>query len=149
MADKKVSELVEATSAALADVFLIVQGGLSKKISKTNLFKDLESLSVTGQVSQWKTHETLMNSGAVSVTSHTTFLNNGSVGSTLAFTLAAGTEGMTKVIACASNVGTITLTVTAGLGFTTVTFPTSGSALTLHYINGVWVIVGSNNVVIA
>lgn len=146
MADKKVSELVEATSAALVDVFLIVQGGLSKKISKTNLFKDLESLSVVGQVSQWKTHETLLNSGAVSVTSHTTFLNNGSVGSALAFTLAAGSEGMTKVIACAGNVGTISLDVTAGLGFTTVTFNDTGSSLALHFVNGVWVIVGSNNV---
>lgn len=149
MADNKVSQLVEATSAAVADVFLIIQNGVSKRITKANLFKSLESLDVVGQVLDKKTFETLTNNGVVSTSLHTTFLNNSGVASTLAMTLAAGVEGMTKVISCVGNVGTITVTVTNGLGFTTITLPAAVSAVTLHYVNAKWVVTGSNNVTIA
>ena len=149
MADNRVSQLNEATSAGTADVFLIVQGGASKRITKANIFKSLESLDVVGQVLDKKTFESLSNSGAISTTLHTTFLSNNAAMSTLAMTLAAGVSGMTKVISCSANLGTITLTVTNGSGFSTITFSAAVSAVTLHYVNAHWVVIGSNNVVIA
>jgi len=144
MADKKVSELAEATSAAQADVFLLVQGGVSKKISKLNLFSTLD---VAGKCLSRKTHETLVASGVVSTTVHTTFINVGA--GIYDMSLAAGEEGMIKTVACSGNAGTITLTVPAGLGFTTVGVTGVGSTITMHFVNGAWTIIGSHNVVIS
>ena len=148
MADKKVSELLEATSAGVADVFLIVTGGLSKRITKTNLFKLMESLDVVGLTTIWKTHETLSNSGAVSTSVHTTFLNNGNTG-VVTFSLGAAAGGTTKIITCTGNLGIINLSIVGGLGVSAVTFAGVGSSITLHFVNGSWVVIGSHNVTIS
>lgn len=148
MADQKLSQLVEATSVGLTDVFLVVQGGVSKKVTKTNLFANLETLNVVGKVQSWKTFETLTNSGIVSTDLHVSFINNSTVSSTLAMTLAAGVEGMTKILACQTNLGTIGVTVTGGLGFTTITLVTHAT-ITLHYVNGLWVVVSNNGATLA
>lgn len=150
MADKKVSELVEATSAALADVFLVVQSGTSKRITKANLFKLFETADVVGQILSRKTHETLSASSAISATLHHTFIDN-SLGNTLAFTLAAGVEGMTKTVALKANAGAevIVVTVTDGLGFTTFSLTNVGDSVTLHFVNGTWVVVGKHGAIIA
>jgi len=144
MADKKLSELVETTSASAADVFLIVQSGTSKKITKASLFSTLD---VAGKCLAQKTHETLVAAGSVSTTLHTTFISVG-VGS-FTFTLAASEEGMTKTIACSGTAGTIAVTVLNGLGFGSVALTAVGSTITLRFVNGDWIIVGSHNVVIS
>jgi hypothetical protein len=148
MADKKVTELVEATSAQAADVFLLVQGGVSKRITKTNLFGVLDSLNITGKSLINKTHETLSSPGSLSTTIHTSFLRNSGVGSITA-TLQNAEEGMTKTIACVENNGTLIVTTTYGLGFGSVSFLGVGSSITLHFIDGLWVIVGNHNVTVS
>lgn len=134
MADRKVSELVEATSAAIADVFLMVQGGVSKRIAKANLFKN--------------TIETLTTVTIVDPTIDTTVIDN-TAGNTLSLTLAAGTEGMMKTIILKANTGIITLTASNSVGFASIGFVAAGDTVTLHYAGSVWSIVGKNGVIIA
>ena len=43
MADQKISELVAATAAAVADLLNIVQGGSNKKLTVANLFANLDT----------------------------------------------------------------------------------------------------------
>lgn len=43
MADKRISEFVAATAAAAADLFVLVQGGVNKKITLANLFANINT----------------------------------------------------------------------------------------------------------
>lgn len=94
--------------------------------------------------------EDLDNAAAVSLAKTTSYF------STLAAetaTLAAGTEGQTKVLAMYIDGGDMVITVTnAGWkvsGTGTITFDTIGDACTLRYIDGKWFCIGNNGCVFA
>lgn len=143
MADQKTSQLVEATSVADADLFLLVQNGVSKRLPKSTLFDSVGGLNVSGKSTTWKTHETVTSTVALSVVSHTSFLNN-STGSVISPTLGAGAEGFTKILVCKNAVSNISISVPTGVGFTLLTFTAVGQSVALHYIDSSWVILSNN-----
>jgi len=67
------------------------------------------------------------------------------------YTLAASTTGVNKYIAAPTMGGSATaiITVTGGVGFTTITFNAAGQAAHLRNLNGSWFVVGYRGVVIA
>lgn len=141
MADKKISDLTEATSLTAdgSDLLVLVQGGTTKKVkSKTLLQGDPVS-------------ESIVANGAFSTTKlYTKFTSTTSTGVT--YTLAAGLHGQRKNIVCSSYVsGTAVCTVTSG-AMATLTWPASSAAakaaVELINIDAVWYIVGNNGVTV-
>jgi hypothetical protein len=72
-----------------------------------------------------------------------------STGANVDFTLAAGTSGLLQFLSVTSTNSTITVTVTGGNGFSTITFDTVGETCLLYYLGGMWHIVSNNGGVIA
>lgn len=96
-----------------------------------------------------ETIEALTSAGAISTTKRTTTITS-SAGST-AYTLAAGTHGQQKLIACQTMGGggaTAVVTVTGGTGFTTLTFNAAGDFILLENVNGYWFVAGNNSVTV-
>lgn len=83
------------------------------------------------------TKQTLTGAGAVNITNRVTLVATTGAN---ALTLAAGVEGLEKVITMITDGGDGTLTVTNPIGYTTITFNDIGDTVVLEYINTKWVI---------
>ena len=138
MADKKISALDAVTSAASADLAHIITAvattPVNKKITIANLFTNLfvQSNSATPAV---------VTSGAIDITTPVSYL---SVTGTVAYTLAAGTQGQIKVLICtvaaSTPVGTLTPNASATDGYNTIIFNAVGETAILMYANAGWYI---------
>lgn len=145
MADKKISQLTSATVLNTGDYLALVQSGQTLKIDASTLFKNIPVRPIVLEAAE------SVVSGALS-----TVLLSSKVtpsGSPTAYTLAAGTQGLEKEILCESSTsGTAVVTVTAGNGFTTLTFTHAtapGAFVKLKNINSFWYVAGSRNVTVA
>jgi hypothetical protein len=134
MADKKISELTAATTVGTADLLVLVQGGNTLKIDVNTFLLNLPTRTVILEA-----QESLSASGAVATNKLYTEVS--SAGSAVNLTLAAGTHGMRKeIVATSLGAGVVTLTVTSGRNFTTITWPASvaGGWARLVNVNGFW-----------
>jgi hypothetical protein len=143
LADKKISELVSATTVNTTDYFPIVQGGTTLKLDMATFLSHLPAPAIELPAQESPA------SGALSTAVKTSLITS-ATGATN-YTLAAGTHGMKKVIAAQTMGGSATaiVTVTSGTGFTTLTFNTAGDYVSLENINGFWFISGNTSVVAA
>jgi len=144
MADSKVSSLVPATVLGAGDYLLLVQGGNSIKLDIQTLFGKIPVRPVVLEAS-----ETIL-SGVLATNLLTSKIRAITAG--VAYTLAAGTHGMEKVIVC--SVADVTtpsavLTVSSPAGYSTITFNAVGDSVHLKNIDGLWYVVGTNSVVLA
>ena len=144
MSDKKISSLTSAATVTTADVFPLVQSGQTLKCSISTLLANLPAMP-TANV----TPETLTAAGAVSTAVPYTELSVSGTGA--AFTLAAGTNGMTKIICNVSATTAYTcntLTVTNGRNISVFTFSDGangvGEWIYLKNVNGYWYAVASS-----
>lgn len=134
MADKKISELVGATSVSAADVLPIVQGSVTNKVTVGTLHTDIR---YSGVMASTVTPETIT-AGVVSVANETSLLN---VSTTANFTLGAGTLNQEKYLV---SIGAGTSTVTAnGIGFTTISMTGIGKSVVLKYVGNAWAVIGN------
>ena len=123
MADKKISELTAASSVGSSDITVLVQGGNTLSLSIGTLLANLPKRPVVLEA-----QETIA-SGAISTALLYTELSNAAAG--VAYTLAAGTHGMEKVIVNTGSTssGTNSITVTGGRNIATVTFATGATGV--------------------
>lgn len=141
MADIKISALTSASTVTSADFLLLVQAGTSFKLPVDTL-----CLNVPTRIRVLETSEVLLIAGAVATNKLVTKLT---LGTAIAYTLAAGTHGMEKQIVVNAGTGTANLTVTSGAGVTTVAFNLIGDSVYLKNIDGLWYALGSNSVTIS
>jgi hypothetical protein len=142
MADKKISQLVAATTVNTGDVIPMVQGGQTLKIDASTLFKNIPVRTVVLEAAE------SVVSGALS----TAILTSKVIpsGAPTNYTLASGTHGMEKEIVCETfTSGTAVVAVTNGAGFANLTFDAVGDAIKLKNIGAKWYIMGNNGVVVA
>ena len=141
MADTKVSALASTASLNSGDYLLLVQGGSSVKIDVQTLFKNIPVRPVILEATEAPL------SGAISTLCLATLLTTAVTH--VAYTLAAGTHGMSKEIVVGTFVssGTAVITVTGASRFATITFNNANSAVILKNYNGNWFILSANNVV--
>ncbi len=143
MADKKISQLTAASSVNGVDIFPIVQSGSTLQLSFATLLANLpaQPINITAQESPA--------SGALStsllyseVTSSTGVTN---------YTLAAGTHGTQKYIAVATlgASASAVVTITNGIGVTTLTFNAVGQLVHLINIGGSWFVAGVHGATVA
>jgi hypothetical protein len=143
LADKKISELVSATTVNTTDYFPIVQGGTTLKLDFATLLSHLPAPAIELPAQESPASGALSTAIKTSLVTSTTGATN--------YTLAAGTHGTKKVIAAQTMGGAATavITVTSGTGFTTLTFNAAGDYVSLENINGFWFISGNTSVVAA
>lgn len=140
MADTKVSALTAATTLNLSDYFLLVQGGSSLKVSAETIALKMPSRIIVNESAETIT------TGAIATNKLTTKIAIADPAA--AYTLAAGTHGMEKVIVCNATSGaapSATVTVTSGSGFSTITFDSIGDIAYLKNIDGLWYKTAENN----
>lgn len=142
MADKKLSQLTSATVLNAADYILLTQSGQSLKIDIQTFLKNLPTRPILLEAAEGPA------SGALSTVLLTSKVTP--AGAPTNYTLAAGTNGLEKVIVCETfTSGTAVVTVTDGKGFSTLTFSAVGDACSLRNVNGYWYVLGNNSVVVA
>lgn len=143
MADKKISELVSATSVNTADFFPMVQAGTTVKIDFATLLSKLPAQPIVIQAAEAPASGALSTATRDSKVTSATGVTN--------YTLAAGTHGMKKLIV-APTMGagaSAVVTVTSGIGFTTLTFNAIGQSVEVENVSGSWFVIGSHGAVIA
>ena len=142
MADKKISELTSATIVNTTDLLVLVQAGTTLKLDIATLLSHLPSQPIVIQVQESPVSGALSTTNRVSLVTSASGITN--------YTLAAATHGTKKHIAAATMAGTNAIvTVTNGIGFTTLTLNAAGDSVTLENINGYWYITGNNSVAVA
>lgn len=158
MADKKISELQAATSAASADLLHIIQGGTNKKLTVANLFGDIDTnVKLDGYLALKGTAQDAVYSGTnvvLETSSAVSNLTSGATGtSDSTYGLADGNEqGQIKVLVFKTD-GTddAVVTPTNLLGGTTITFADAGDTATLMWNTAAaaWVVLATNGAVVA
>lgn len=142
MADTKVSALTPATTVNAADYLMLVQGGSSVKVSVETLIQKLPTRTIVLEASE------AVASGAIATNILITKVTATNAGA--AYTLAAGTHGMEKVIICQAADATTpsaVITVTGGsTGLSTITFNAIGDSVHLKNIDNLWYVAGSNSI---
>jgi hypothetical protein len=142
--DAKVSSLTSAATLNSGDYLLLVQAGNSLKVDLQTFFTHIPVKTVITEASESPA------SGAISTSLKVSKI---AIAATpIAYTLAAGTHGMTKTIVCSSTSGTSptsVITVTSGAGVSTISFNAVGDSVTLSNVDGLWYVTGSNSVTIA
>lgn len=142
MADKKISELTAATSVNTTDLMILVQGASTNKVDIDTFFAGVPRRVVVSEASEAPASGALATNKLVSKVASATGTTN--------YTLASGTHGMEKIIVCSSMAGTdAVVTVTGGVGVTTITFNGAGDSVHLRNIDASWYVISSNSVVIA
>lgn len=143
MADKKISELVAATTVNSTDFFPIVQAGTTIKLDFATFLAKLPAQPIVIQAQEAPV------SGALSTAIRASLVT--SAAGAVNYTLAASTHGVKKIIAAPSmGAGaTAIVTVTSGSGFTTITFSALGQTASLENINGVWYVASVRGAVVA
>lgn len=145
MADLKLSELTSVPDVLASNILLTTSGTTSYKMSLEQL-----ALNMPVRVNVVEATETLTVSGVIATNTLVTKIK--ALTSGAAYTLAAGTHGMEKIIVCNSadvTTPTATVTVTNSAGFTTIEFNAIGDSVHLKNIDGTWFSVGSNSVTLA
>lgn len=147
MADKKISALNAASTVGVGDYLVIVQGTDTLKCDvATFLAKAPAPL-----VSQAAT-ETVA-SGALSKTVQVSRVSapaSANVNYTLAAPVGADKNAEKVIVATAvTNTYTVIVTVTGGVGVSTITFSDAGETVHLREVDGSWFVIGSHGVVIA
>lgn len=142
MADKKISELTAATTVAVADLLVLVQGAETKKVSSDTFLSNMPRQAIDVETAQ-----TLSADGAISVSNRYTLLSKGSAG---AYTLDAGTHGVEKIIAATTaQTHTITVSSPADAAFDSIVLDAVGESVTLQNIAGLWYVKASVGAVIS
>ena len=138
MADLKISELVSATSVAAVDCFVVVQSGETRKITPAVLFGNVPVKPVCKETPE------SISSGVISTAILTTKIDSPSAVDQM-LTLALGTHGMEKEIVCHTlhALNTAIVTVSTGIGFSTITFNAVGQSVKLKNISGQWYVMGN------
>jgi len=142
MADSKVTDLTAATSVNSADVLYLIQSNADKKVSISTLLANLPATltKFSGLLALGGTTQTLANSGAINITSTTTYISNTGNAS---LTIADGTyDGQLKIIICTS--ATATSTLTSNIGAASVQFSEPGHSVILMYrsTDSQWYVLG-------
>jgi hypothetical protein len=145
MADKKISELVVATSVSSTDVLTIVQDNQTKQVSIETLFSNASSIKTNGSFSIDNSSPVLSTGGVIPLTSFLSIISN-STDSQANFSIESANNGMFKLISVGDVVGPISINVN-GNNFTYINFVSSGSCL-LHFNSNEWHIVANNGGVI-
>jgi len=141
MADKKVSELVAATSAGGSDSLYIIQSNTSKKITVANFCGNMANVKVTGNLNLDSSVQLLSSPGILDVKKQITHLNSDASGGALQLPL--GTESQLKVlvmIATAGGAYTVASSNVAGNGI--IVFDHVGDTATLLCTNSKWFVIG-------
>lgn len=145
--DKRISELNSASLVNTGDFLVMVQGTETLKVD-VGTFLAKAPAPLLNQADS----ETVV-SGALSKVIDTSLVSvpaAANVNYTLAAPVTADKGIVKTVLATAvTNTYTATLTVTGGVGFSTVTFNSAGDSVQLKVVGTSWYIVGSNGVVIA
>ena len=144
MADFKISELTAANTIAALDYFVVVQSGNTKKISSQVLFSNIPTNPTCKETIE------IISSGVVSNSLRTTVINS-IASSDINFSLAAGIDGTEKEILVSgiSATHTATVSVPAGIGFTSILFSSIGQTVTLKFISSSWYIMSIKGATIA
>ena len=143
MADKKITALTDiGTGIVAADLFHVIDdpGGtpVNKKMTVGNFTAYLPSPLGFAQAPQ-----PIVASTGTEVINTTAAITSLTSTGAFAATLGAGTTGMLKFIVGISIAGNVTLTPTTLLGYSTVTFNTTGDTLLLMYLDATsgWTII--------
>lgn len=148
MADKKISGLVETTSVSMTDVFPIVQGTTTKKITIGTLFGNIPGDIVYSGAVTYALAPEVVSSGAISTTIPISFLVN-QTGDNVTLTLNGGDLNLEKTL-IATDLTTNPVIVTLnGAGFTSLTFNATNATAKIIYTNDTWYILSLNNVTAA
>jgi hypothetical protein len=158
MADKKISELQAATSAASADLLHIIQGGTNKKLTVANLFSDIDTnVRLDGTFALKGAPQDAVYSGTnvvLETSSSVSNLTSGSTGSgDSTYGLGDATvEGQIKILVFKTDGGDdAVVTPSSLLGGTTITFADAGDTATLMWNSSAasWVVLAVNGAVVA
>ena len=148
MADKKIRALTESTALSTDELFHVVDSPSSspsnKKITTTNVFNKIPTFLGLNST------ETITSSGACSVTTAVTLINNASGGAATGTLADVSTVGQVKtVIAQAIAGGTTKLTATTTMGAAAAwTFLAIGTSVTLMWTGSVgWCAIGQGSMI--
>lgn len=133
----KVSEMASATVARANDLLLLVQNSISKKLSISNLFGDIETPVSINSTLNFGATPTLVTSGAIPLSETITQIN---LSSTQTLTIGAGKEGQVKYLVAVSGVGVASIN--ANLWNHSITLDLIGDAVQLIYTGGRWAVLG-------
>jgi hypothetical protein len=141
MSDKKISQLPSATTPSSTDLIPLVQASGTTAITLGNLFANIPIAIVSSQAAETPTPGTIGTQTALATAIKVSLVNSTS-GSGY-YTLAIGTNGLIKTIACSALTGTnVIVTVASGSNFTTITFTAIGQTATLDCIGTTWYVRG-------
>jgi hypothetical protein len=132
MSDKKISQLPTATTISITDSFPLVQSSGTTQCSVAQLFAAVPVPIVVSQMAESPS------SGALSTAIQTSFVTSSS--GITNYSLAVGTNGMTKTIAVQTigSTGSVVLTITGDVGANTITFNAIGQTASLKCIGTSW-----------
>lgn len=137
MADKKISQLSPALSAASADLLVLAQGGDNKKLTVKNLFGNINTpIGIT------QTPETITG-GAVGLTTAITTVTTITEAN---LTLDNGYHGQMKTIVMTDWNGNATLIPDAPGGYEKIIFNSVGDTVTLIFLNSAWFVYAARGV---
>jgi len=144
--NKKISELLSATTLIATDMMVLVQNSQTKKVTIDKLFSSgiPVPVNVKNKLHFGSTPEIVI-SGAVSLEIPVTHLH---IAGNSTITLADGLQQQVKIlVATVKTVGAIVLS--SNIAHTSITFDKVGSSATLMFTGGDWVFIGGTATVIS
>lgn len=141
MADSKVSELTEATSASSHDEIYLVQSSTSKKISVGNLLGDAANVTLTGNIKVGDTPQSITSPTVISLSTPISKIAATSGG---VLQLPPGQSGQIKIIIMSSTTGSGVYTINRAniSGNGNVQFAEAGDTATCMYETNTWFVIG-------
>lgn len=144
MSDKKVTEYNPATSWTGAEILYLIQGGVDKLITLTNLFAAVPVLAkFTGKFGFGGTHDTIAGDGTIDVTKIIHRLTNVSPSE---IAIPAGSFDGQVIVIIAENIVSQASSVvfTGSLGPSLIEFGKTGDSATLMYTQTKWWFIGGS-----
>jgi hypothetical protein len=140
MADKKLSELVTATTANPTDLLYLAQSGVAKRLPFATLCESLSNVTVDGTL-KVTSEQTMQFPGMISA--NTTLTKLVSLGASGSLSIESGYEGQIKLVVVTTYTGSGYFILNSGLsGNTTVLFDKIGESAILLYSSNAWHVIG-------
>lgn len=147
MADAKISDLNAASTLNTGDLLVLVQSAETRKIDIATFLSKVPKMPVSQETPETVASGALSKGVEVSKVSVPASAN---VNYTLAAPVTAD-AGKVKIIVATTVTPTYSaiITVTGGVGFSTITLNTTGESVTLKEVSGSWYVVSDNGAVLA